>query len=89
MKCFNTDLMINSESGLASKVIGPFSSHCSEKDKSDTLFSGFELMRRRPATWLKFDYNTNLFIALEWQFHDYIFSHIIYTCKIQFFFINT
>src|SRR5207249_7467042 len=34
------------ESGLASKVIGPFSSHCSENDKSDTLFSCFEFMRR-------------------------------------------
>ena len=37
-------MIINSESGLALNVIGPFSSHCSEKDKSDTLFSGTECM---------------------------------------------
>src|SRR5215204_5589203 len=40
------DLIISSESGLTSKVIGPFSSHCSEKDKLDILFSDFEFMRR-------------------------------------------
>ena len=40
------DLIISSESGLTSKVIGPFSSHCSEKDNQDTFFSGFEFMRR-------------------------------------------
>ncbi|RIA86434.1 hypothetical protein C1645_829300 [Glomus cerebriforme] len=38
------DLIINSGSDLASKVINPFSSHCSEKYKLDTLFSGFEFM---------------------------------------------
>src|SRR5215204_2328927 len=43
------DLIISSESGLTSKVIGPFSSHCSEKDKLDILFSDFEFMRR-PAS---------------------------------------
>src|SRR2546423_9496926 len=49
-KCSKTDLIINSGSGLASKVIGPFSSHCSEKDKSDTLFSGIEFMTSDSCT---------------------------------------
>ncbi|GES77212.1 hypothetical protein RCL_jg8543.t1 [Rhizophagus clarus] len=45
-KCSKTDLIINSGSGLVSKVMGPFSSHCSGKDKYDTLFPGIEFMRR-------------------------------------------
>lgn len=38
------DLIINSESDLALKVMGTFSLYCSEKNKYDTLFFGFKFM---------------------------------------------
>ena len=38
------DLIINSGSGLALKMMGPFSLHDSGKNKYDTLFSGIKFI---------------------------------------------
>ena len=44
------NLIINSESGLASKVISSFSLHCSKKDKYNTLFSDIKFMTFNACT---------------------------------------
>src|SRR4051812_22506138 len=74
MRSAKTDLLINSGSGLTSKVIGPFSSHCSPEEEKDTLFSGFEFMRRRssdnchgsyPVSFLYFLYKLDQILSVK------------------------